>query len=638
MSGGLRPFVHWSPSQVETFKMCERKWWLNKIAGMEVPDTGDTLTGTRVHGEMEAYLKSGDAATLSEISRPALWLLDELRRRDVDVEVPLGEKDKNWKLTGKKALVVAAGLPVLGFADVMDIYSTEDGGIPPLVLDWKTTGNLKYVKTSDELRRNDQVITYAQAVLARRRLAGLTEPRDIRVQHAVLLKVRPFGLHGNFADVTPAEIAEGMESIDETVGRMVRTARATTPNDVTPTWSACSAYRGCPFQSTCKALKVVGGVATTTREPGVAGITVSLFAGIEGSTSAEPLDSLSNALASPSKPGKTMSTNPLLASLKAKQAARDAVVPEDIIARAKTNTPPPAKGTLASILAKVGVGAPKSPELSAAKAPVIATGVLPPDHAPRTNGTPVVERPPAAPPKAANDPARTERRPRSATERLAPLGWTEAQVGKMSHATMHEIIDNKYQASGPWSILADGSLKNTDDGTVSGIPGQGTKVVEAAVIPAPATEIDSDGVLREVVVVERLVEQTAPKVVEQTYTKTDLKAVEQAAPKAAKVVEAPVSAASDGLVLFIDCHPAKGYGPTRNLEDILVPHQDEVAKRNKLPHYSLVPFNEGVKQVAAHVLNEMPTGLVLVDTRLPASLVVLEVLLPRAAAVVRGRW
>ena len=72
------------------------------------------------------------------------------------------------------------------------------------------------------------------------------------------------------------------------------------------------------------------------------------------------------------------------------------------------------------------------------------------------------------------------------------------------------------------------------------------------------------------------------------------------------------------------------------LDTILAPLMAKVAENAKVPHYSMIPYAQGPAQVAALVSVKPPTGIVVADTRLPATNAVLEVLLPYAVEVVRG--
>jgi len=85
----------------------------------------------------------------------------------------------------------------------------------------------------------------------------------------------------------------------------------------------------------------------------------------------------------------------------------------------------------------------------------------------------------------------------------------------------------------------------------------------------------------------------------------------------------------------VDCRPVGVHSEA--LEDLLAPLMTKVAENAKVAHYSLIPYAQGPAQVAALLTSRLPAGVVVCDTRLPATNAALEVLLPYAALVVRGR-
>jgi hypothetical protein len=99
-----------------------------------------------------------------------------------------------------------------------------------------------------------------------------------------------------------------------------------------------------------------------------------------------------------------------------------------------------------------------------------------------------------------------------------------------------------------------------------------------------------------------------------------------------------------GLVLYVDCFPEKGFHKDHHarLEDLLSPVMAAVAKQLDVPHYSLAGYNDGPKAIAAMVsgnlaklLKKYPT--IVCMTRFSTTNPVLEMLLPHADVVIRGR-
>jgi hypothetical protein len=110
-------------------------------------------------------------------------------------------------------------------------------------------------------------------------------------------------------------------------------------------------------------------------------------------------------------------------------------------------------------------------------------------------------------------------------------------------------------------------------------------------------------------------------------------------------VPAPV-AQQFALTLYIDCAPEKGRDKDYILlEDYIQPLLPQVVdaynrgcKRDdeKVPFYSLIPYARGPGFVAALVMSAPPVGVIVANTRFPATNAILEVLIPMADVVVRG--
>ena len=232
---------HWSASQIETFDLCNRKWWYNKRLKLPAPGTKSTNLGTLCHSEAEKYLETGDESVLGVIMRPGLENLRELRARNPQIEVPIG-KNKRKGLGNGKPLITLAGLPGEGYIDV---------ALPLEIWDHKTAGNLRYAKGEAELKTNHQGIIYARAaqVLA----DDFTSP--VRFGHLVYLTVPPHTHRRTFVDLTPEHIDNRIAVLEKIVTEMKVVADVRSEISVTPTWSACSAYGGCPFKDRCHATR-----------------------------------------------------------------------------------------------------------------------------------------------------------------------------------------------------------------------------------------------------------------------------------------------------------------------------------------------------------------------------------------------
>ena len=633
----MKPFIKWSASQVDTYQTCNRKWWFNKILGLEVPQHPSAAIGSAVHAELEAYLEEkAPADSLGPIARTALPFAP--KPGSVYVE----EAIESLGLT-------AAGLPALGYIDVLDLKSD-----PPQVLDWKTTSNFRYAKSEEDLLRNVQMSVYAKATLAMFDKLDLPEPKAVRVTHVAMLTKTPHEARRASALMSLATIHENWRHVEATVADMKATALLDTPDKVTPSESACHAYGGCPFRDRCNALKA----------------TKSIFAGLRSaSTTDTNTNDTPSTPSTPETPVSTTSANPsaksaLLARLgvktKSQQTVPQQTAPVEPAAPAAPVAPvveaaPVAPATVATtadaLMARLrgNLAAPPS-------APPVAppSAVTPPDapsdaaiaeRLAAEDAAPPVEKAPKAPVEKVKatktDDTSGVRRPRNAAPRLAALGYPEEVIASMDNATMASVLD----AGTAYSAGA--TVEEVEAAPKAGLVEFAplvTAMLAPEVFAQSKTAMDTgyefinvhtgEVVHRPVVNDEYL---AGVKGYEEGYQK-GYEHAEQELREAIReevLASIPEATSVDGLRLYVDCRPLKANGVVE-LDAFLAPIMSKVAANAKVPHYSMIPYAQGPAQVAALVSTQPPSGIIVADTRLPATNAVLEVLLPYAVEVVRG--
>lgn len=121
----MKPFQHWSATQVTTFRLCQRKWYLSKIVGLEQPVTQALLDGKKFAEEAERFFKTGEIAHLSATTRPLVALAASGKipgplRSTLRVEHPIGVDRRATDATGA-ALLEVDGLPAEGYMDLLDL-------------------------------------------------------------------------------------------------------------------------------------------------------------------------------------------------------------------------------------------------------------------------------------------------------------------------------------------------------------------------------------------------------------------------------------------------------------------------------------------------------------------------------------
>lgn len=608
----MREFKSFSASQVSTFRTCKRQWWFQSIMGLPTPQRASAALGEAVHTQLEDYLNDGklpDGGTpAGKIATAALpyapkpfevWTevsMSDRKKRDSDTEdVPM---------PGNMPRLFVAGLPVNGFIDVLDL-----SGDRPVVIDWKTTSDLKYAKTADDLMEDPQMILYGSYALEVCASMGVMSD-TVDAGHVVLLTKGAPQARKTMVTLNAKHLERERGKIGETVEEMKVRARATSPDDVPGEASACSMYGGCHFRDKCQALGMLANVSATA----------SMFA-------PQPQKEV---------PAMSSSVDPMaaLAAIRARKAAEAAAaasgtpMPAAPAAPAPQPVAQPAASTAnpqaLAALEKLGIRPAGTHAAQQARmAQQGAVGIVP-DDTPSQVKPAFAQTTPAPAPVApavveeASDEAKSVRKPRDYATKLAALNWTPEQVAKLNAATMRWAIEGNEDGRG-YSVLPNGTVHKPGTGAVDTTPTQ-----------------DDETFYR--VFPEEKAAAAAPPVA-QTNTNAQLASLATtAAPVAAPV-------ATPNLVLYIDAMPEKGRERDYVLlEDYIQPMlpvvteaYNKTARDNeRVDFYSLIPYARGPAFIAALVMKNPPKGVVVANTRFPATNAILEVLIPMADVVVRG--
>jgi hypothetical protein len=256
----VNTFTHVSASQLDAFadasaapfvggEGCNRAWWFEKILGIPKPPKVSADRGVLIHKRSEQYLKTGDPAHLADGLMLAKDLLPDpalLQQGRLKVEHPVSAN-------------VIDGVVLKGFVDIWRPWQIDD---------LKTSNDPRWFKTPEEIRSNLQMNIYGY-------INGITHGTGkygtVRLAHIQLHVPR------NTVTVVSAKRVEVEVPIDATrkvwtdrvvplTRRMQEVALLDDPSRVTPNWSACSRYGGCPYQDRCAALKLAG-AGGTARSP-----------------------------------------------------------------------------------------------------------------------------------------------------------------------------------------------------------------------------------------------------------------------------------------------------------------------------------------------------------------------------------
>jgi hypothetical protein len=215
-----------SASQVQTFVDCPRKWSWKYVAGVEELPGPAAELGRLVHLELEKYLNGGEIDYTTEVGYIAASGLEHLPK------------------PGTPGLVVEAefhfvgpsGHSYLGYKDLQS---------PRVIYDHKTTSDLKWQKTEEDLRNDIQATLYAVDYFREHSDENEVElrwvyyqTRNTRKSAITVLRVNQTEAWNRF--LTIEQIAQEMEI-----------ASTKQPLDLPPNINHCSAYGGCPHQGRC---------------------------------------------------------------------------------------------------------------------------------------------------------------------------------------------------------------------------------------------------------------------------------------------------------------------------------------------------------------------------------------------------
>lgn len=299
---------------------CPRRWHFYHVAGLPEPETAAQSAGTRMHAEIEHYLKTGEK-TLGQLALSGARFIPApgpgLRVEHSILTVPNDHTS---------AKLVIAGVPIAGHVDLVNErgrYLDHDGDlqadVPGTVEinDWKSTASFEWAKSGPKLRETVQMPLYGAW--------GLVEFPDApgaRLSHVYFRTKGAAASQKSTIWCSREEIGRRLEGIAGVVRSLVDVAKipAVDSNKVEANERACPAFRGCP--------RAKDGSCSVLRDKTVAQLL--------GRRSAMALaDVLTPGVLAPA-PAAPVATLSMLEQLELEEAALIAAKP------AKPATPPPA--------------------------------------------------------------------------------------------------------------------------------------------------------------------------------------------------------------------------------------------------------------------------------------------------------
>jgi len=215
-----------SASQIQTFTDCQRKWAWRYVAGIEEPPNAAAEKGKVVHAELEKYLRGGDIDYTTETGYIAASGLEHLPKPGTEGLFV----EQEFHFEGP------SGHTYLGYKDLE---------VPGIVFDHKTTSDLKWQKTAEDLRTDIQATLYAVDYFRSHPDESDVELRwvyyqtkNARKSAVTVLRVEQPETWNRFLEIE--QIAEQISAVADKQ-----------PLELPPSVNHCSAYGGCPHQGRC---------------------------------------------------------------------------------------------------------------------------------------------------------------------------------------------------------------------------------------------------------------------------------------------------------------------------------------------------------------------------------------------------
>lgn len=286
-----------SPSQMETFVLCPRKWWFKSVRLLYDPPKGSTTFGTVLHAVLERWLsadqtgrctKTGQEVDLyppgwtrainqytgefdGEVSATEIVLIQKLVNMAIEegilCRIPGRKIEQHFKKVIMQLACVDCGGVGCSSCNMTgvgtEIYSTGfiDLVTPEGIEDHKTTSNMQYAasnrpKASRYLGGNLQIMLYARMQLQELLEQGQPLPQTYSVTHNVYLKnqQKPRVKKVSVTLFTQAIFDFWTEKVEPLVRWMAHYRSVAERWHQVPDNSekgACNAYGGCPYLPIC---------------------------------------------------------------------------------------------------------------------------------------------------------------------------------------------------------------------------------------------------------------------------------------------------------------------------------------------------------------------------------------------------
>lgn len=571
-----------SPSQIEAYRLCPRRWWNDSGRGLREPllPGGAAERGVHIAEEVEHVGQTG--AIRSDARYKAM----------VEAVLPfLSEPSPTVSVEQWVELETEPGLPIIrGRYDWFDCSQrvwVEGHPRAPLLPDVKSRSDFRYAKTPAELKEDVQLNTYALALVRRDGYDFMT------TRHAYTrTRGKPKGMAVSVT-ISREELEAFHLKTIETVREMTRWAkeRPRTADPLPPNTEACGKFppHGCPHRALCgfdasqrapfQALKESTTMADTNGAP-VSDLMKRLQQRTKELTGGAPAAGPTGA---PSRPVEPTGTGPAEPA----QAAPKPIFCKDC----GEKLTPDNVSRLRDGVTIVHIGCPSKEEPAEAAGPAVVS----PDAPPRTN---------------------------------PPISYAES-----AEAAAHETPKAKRAPRAKKADPAQAELTSS--------PGRDPALDAEAVRRAQPSNIKGPSGYYTIGQLEDMSAE-APKEVNPAIAKAaeQMGAASATVDRASgKVVETTPQRQKVGPVVYVNCVPTKGAhkGTGVFFEEWLAPICEELCQEKGVVDYRLIQYTaKGDLAAKIRKYISLCPEVVLVSKFSPSADVFLESVIPHASQIIQG--
>lgn len=240
------PLKNVSASQLNAFKRCERKWYYDKVVRVPRVSTNSQRRGTAIHHALEVYVNTGEILEYVAVNDKG-YVEDGAEHvfktaRFVKATIPYLPPAGESKLVEQRVDIPTLdgqGPKWIGYIDLL----TESQ-----IIDYKTTSDLRYAKTPDDLLSDTQLCSYAKYVLDMAEDESEVRVTLIYLETRNKIKVRTKEVS---VVLTRDRVTEQWEAEQAVIKKMLACHEIEDVEETKFNPAACWDYGGCQYKNIC---------------------------------------------------------------------------------------------------------------------------------------------------------------------------------------------------------------------------------------------------------------------------------------------------------------------------------------------------------------------------------------------------